>query len=186
MLSCSLLFTIAGLTGCSSTALTKSQRSVLLDHVDLVADAIHLSIVRSQQPLYQFHRQHGEWPTNERDKAAFVEAAGTSLTKHGVENLKLLSIDNEEILIEFYFSRNRTLQIPPLIESWIVIFSGRSGQKLEVVSVYPNWCEPAELARQTAYDAEIIARLQMEFRRQLAEKLKAYEVKLNETINESV
>jgi hypothetical protein len=55
-----------------------------------------------------------------------------------------------------------------------------------VVSVYPNWCEPAELARQTAYDAEIIARLQMEFRRQLAEKLKAYEVKLNETINESV
>ena len=52
--------------------------------------------------------------------------------------------------------------------------------------MYPNWSDPAELAQQTVYDSELIVRLQANFRRQLAEKLKVYEVKLNDTINESV
>ncbi|MGD8570728.1 MAG: hypothetical protein PVJ39_21760 [Gammaproteobacteria bacterium] len=174
------------LSACATTALTKSQMNALHEHVDLVADAIHLTVVRSQKPLLDYHVKHGQWPVEGHAKQAFVAATGASLARHGVKRMTLVKIDDQDVVIEYFFSRTRALHIPPLIESWVIVFSNRNSAKLEVVSVFPNWCDPAELARETPYDAGLITRLQRKFRGQLSDKLKYYNIKLNETINEPV
>lgn len=174
------------LAACSSTALTKSQRDAMERYVDLIADAIHLSATQLQKPLYDYHVKHGTWPVEGRAKQEIVAATGGFLEQHGVEKIKLLTIDDQEVLVEFFFSKQRSLQFPALIESWLIVFSSKNQKHLEIVSVFPNWYDPAELAKQTPYDAGLIRRLQEKFRRQLSDKLKHYNVILNETINQSV
>lgn len=181
-----VLVCIIAIAACGTTALSQSQRETMEEYVDLIADAIHISATELKKPLREYHVKHGSWPEDGKGRQQIVAATDEILADHGVEKINLLTIDRDEVLVEYFFSKQRYLHFPALIESWLIVFSGKNPLQMQIVSVYPNWCNPVELAKQTPYSVELIARLQEQFQRQLSDKLKQHGVILNQPINQSV
>lgn len=159
-------------------------------HLDFVADAIYLSAVRIQKPLSDYHRKHGTWPTQNNDQESLFRSIDHILEDYNINGTKLLVVDANEVLVEYYFSEQPSRRFPALLESWLVVFSNKSSNKsnkqLEIVAIYPSWKDPEKLAKDLPLDTQQIAKLQENFRLKLHEKLMNYKLSLNENMNDRI
>jgi hypothetical protein len=173
-------------SGCSSTTLTRKQRDAMEKHLDFVADAIHVSAVKIQKPLTEYYKKHGTWPTQAEDQKTLFSSIDNILVDHDINGTKLLPVDANEVLVEYYFARQPSRRFPALLESWLIVFSNKSNQQLEVVAIYPSWSDPEKLSRELPMDTQKIVALQNSFREKLHKKLANYKLSLNEHMNEPI
>lgn len=155
-------------------------------HLDFVADAIYLSAVRVQKPLSDYHQKHGSWPTQPNEQESLFRSIDHILEDHNISGTKLLAVDANEVLVEYYFSEQWTRQFPPLLESWLIVFSNKSSEQLEVAAIYPTWKDPEKLANDLPLDSQQIVQLQNSFRQKLHDKLTNYKLSLNENMNDTI
>ena len=159
-------------------------------HLDFVADAIHLSAVRIQKPLSDYHQKHGTWPTQANEQKTLFRSIDHILENHNINGTKLLVVDANEVLVEYYFSQNQSRRFPAMLESWLIVFSNKSSNKrknqLEVVAIYPSWNDPEKLAKDLPLDTQQIVKLQNNFRQKLHKKLTNYQLSLNENMNDPI
>jgi len=173
-------------SGCGSTTLTRKQRDAMEKHLDFVADAIYLSAVKIQKPLTEYHQKHGTWPTQAGEQKSLFGSIDNILLDYNINGTKLLPVDANEVLVEYYFSQQQSRRFPALLESWLIVFSNKSSQQLEVVAIYPSWNDPEKLAKDLPLDTQQIVTLQNSFRQKLHEKLMNYKLSLNENMNDTI
>ena len=151
-----------------------------------VADAILFSTNKIKNSLYKYRRDKGAWPSQEQEQRAIFQDFDNVLLEHHIDGQKLLVVDRNEVIVEYYYARERTPQFPALLESWVIILSNKESKQLKVVAIYPNWNVPEELAQRTPYSVEQITDLQKIFREHLKEKLADHDLLLSDNIDESV
>ncbi|KPJ95098.1 MAG: hypothetical protein AMJ55_04765 [Gammaproteobacteria bacterium SG8_15] len=172
--------------GCNSTGLTRKQQEALEENLDFVADAIHFSASKIQQPLSDFYNRHGTWPVSVSDQQQVLGSIDRILVEHGVASARLLTIDKYDILVDYKFSRQHSLRFPALLESWSILFSNKNDKRLEVIAVYPTWSDPEKLAEQLSYSVQLVKDLQTAFKQRLQGRLSGYSLTLNENLNEPI
>jgi len=180
-----LLFIILfSLSACSSTGLTKKQRETMEHHVHLVADAIYISAEKIKKSLFEYYSKKGGWPSGEQDKREIFRDIDSILAQHNISGEKILEVDGNDIIVEYYSSKTQSMQFPVLLESWVIVFSNKAATTgLSVAAIYPNWRDSEQLAKETSYDAAQIDELKKSFREHLKEKLDTYNLQLNENID---
>ncbi|WP_455222074.1 hypothetical protein [Kaarinaea lacus] len=182
-----LTFIIVVTGGCGGSGkLTKKQQEALDENLDFVADAIHFSATKIQQPLADFYNKHGAWPVSVEEQIIVLKSINRILIEHGVASARLLSIDDHDVLVEYNFDRQHSLRFPSLLESWSIVFTSKKGKQLEVVAVYPTWSDPEKLAKELHYDVQLVRNLQLAFKQQLHSVLSSYSLTLNENLNDSI
>ena len=181
-----LVIFIIIICGCSSTTLTRKQRDAMDKHLDIVADAIRVSAVKIQKPLSDYHQKHGAWPTQANDQKSLFGSIDNILVDHNINSTKLLAVDANEVLVEYYFAQQSSRRFPALLESWLIVFSNKSSKQLEVVAIYPSWRDPEKLAKDLPLETEQIVKLQENFRQKLHDKLMNYKLSLNENMNDTI
>ncbi len=184
-----LVIYLSVLTGCSSGTLTRKQREVVEHHLDLVADAIHLSVEKIHEPLKNYHQKHGNWPTSSDDQKILFGTIDPILREHHITTTKLLAVDDDEVLVEYFFDQQRLWRFPLLLESWLIVFSNKTNtasDNLEIVAIYPVWSDSQKAATELGLNAQQFTQLRNDFKSKLQDKLANYKLSLNETMNGAI
>ena len=180
-----LVICLLAIAGCNSTNLSKKQREVVDNHLDLVADAIYLSVVKIQEPLKDYRQKHGSWPTSTDAQKNLFGTINPILREHYITSWKVLAVDDNEVIVEYFFDQQRLWRFPLLLESWLIVFSNKSSttsKGLEIVAIYPVWSN----SQKAAIDAQQFAELRDRFKMKLHQKLANYKLTLNETMNGAI
>lgn len=178
-----VLMTIA-LGACSTSSLTKKQREAMDRYVDETADAIHLSASKVKTLLSDYKTKNGTWPQQEKDRRAIFYDIDDVLRQHNINNQKLVEVDSNEVIVEYSFSNKKFKQFPHLLESWVVIFSNEKKPDLEIISIFPHWCDIDKASRLSSYSATQIESLRTTFQKLLQDRLSSYSIPLSEHIIE--
>lgn len=169
-------------TSCAN-GITKKQKETLNDHAADIAAAIHASVKYVKDPLYEYYITNGHWPANDNEQQAFSLMVKSTLETHHIKNIHLVSVDKQEVIVEFFISFESHPQLPKLMESWVIVFSTGTESKLEIASIYPVWGSPEDLAANSAFKSDDIQLYQIEFRHRLYDKLQYYSIQLNENFD---
>jgi len=180
-----LIFASVTMYACSSTGLTRKQREAMEHYVDHTADAIHLSTKKVKQLLSDYKSQHGTWPSDEKDRRVIFNKISDVLREHNISGKKLLEVDKSEVIVEYSLAESAYRQFPQLLESWVIIFSTGQNKDLDIVSIYPHWCDSKEMSAKSLYSASQVESLRTKFQQLLQEKLTTYSLTLNEHFGES-
>ena len=178
----SILCLLATITSCAN-GITKKQKDSLSEHAADVAAAIHASVKYVKAPLYDYYVNTGHWPANQEEQHSFSLLVKSVLEPHHINNLQLVSVDKQEVIVEFFLSFESHPQLPRLMESWVIVFSASKANELDIVSIYPVWGEPENLAANSAFKSKDIEQYQVEFRHHLYDKLENYSIQLNENFD---
>ena len=185
-----LVVLVLVLSACSATGLTKRQRETMDRYVDLTADAIYFSASTVKKSLSSYVVQHGAWPKAEKDRREIFYNLSKNLEQHRIGEQTFLEVDNTEMIVEYSFSGKQVMQFPQMLESWVVIFSNKKDSNLEVVSIFPHWCDTGESsgkssegsAKKSSYSVSQIIMLQAKFKKLLQDRLTSYSLSLDENI----
>jgi len=180
-----LVLTTIALGACSTSSLTKKQREAMERYVDRTADAIHFSASKVKTLLSDYKTKNGTWPKEEKDRRAIFYDIDSVLKEHHIEDQKLVEVDSNEIIVEYSFSNKKFKQFPHILESWVIIFSNEKKDDLEIVSVFPHWCDIDKSAKMTSYSAAQIEVLRERFQKLLQDELTNYSISLSEHIDTS-
>jgi len=177
-----LILVIFVISACGSTGFTRKQREALDHYVDQTADAIHFSATKVKTLLSEYNSQNGSWPKGE-DRRKLFRQIGEELFQHKISKQKLLEVDSKEVIVEYSISAAQFKQIPQLLESWVIVFSNGQNRELDIVSIYPHWCDIKE-SMNSPYPAAQVEQLRAKFQQLLQEKLSGYSITLNEHLSE--
>ena len=172
------------LTACSTSGLSKKQREAMEHYADETADAIVLSATKVKNLLSAYKAENGNWPKEDTERRQIFSNIGAMLKEHHISNQKLLEVDKNEVIVEYQLSADSFKQFPQLLESWVIIFSNEKDKALEIVSIYPHWCDTREMTAKSPYSEVQVEKLRVRFQRLLQEKLNSHSITLSDHINE--
>lgn len=173
---------ILALSACSTSGFTRKQLEALDHYVDQTADAIHFSATKVKTLLSEYNLKTGTWPTG-KDRRKIFSKIGEILDQHKISKQKLVEVDSHEVIVEYAMSATQFKQMPQLLDSWVIVFSNGQNKELDIVSIYPHWCDTKENA-QSPYPATQVEKLRVKFQQLLQEKLNNYSLTLSEHIIE--
>ena len=172
------------LTACSTSGLSKKQREAMDHYVDETADAIVLSAKRVKHLLSTYKAEKGGWPAEEKERRQLFNNIGEMLKEHHIGKQKLVEVDKNEVIVEYELSADSFKQFPQLLESWVIIFSNEKNESLEIVSIYPHWCDTQQMIAKSSYSEAQVEKLRVQFQKLLQEKLNTHSIILSDHINE--
>ncbi|WP_455375996.1 hypothetical protein [Kaarinaea lacus] len=179
-----VLISIAWLNACSSSGLSKKQREAMDHYVDETADAILFSATKVKNLLSAYKDEKGGWPKDAKERRQIFNNIGEVLREHHISKQKLLEVDKNEVIVEYELSADKFKQFPQLLESWVIIFSNEKNKDLEIVSIYPHWCDTQEMIAKSHYSETQVEKLRVRFQKLLQDKLNIYSITLSDHINE--
>lgn len=179
-----LVFVSILLNACSSSGLSKKQRETMEHYVDETADAIVFSATKVKNLLSAYKAENGSWPKEDSERRQIFSKIGEVLEEHHISGQKLLEVDSKEVIVEYELSANKFKQFPQLLESWVIIFSNDQNKDLEIVSIYPHWCDTQEMTSKSSYSQTQVEKLRVRFQKLLQDKLNSHSIPLSEHINE--
>jgi len=172
------------IVACSSTSLTRKQREAMEHYVDHTADAIHISTRKVKELLSDYKVKNGTWPHGEKDRREIFNKLALVLKEHNISGKKLLEVDKNEVIVEYSLSENSYKQFPQLLESWVIVFSNGHNKELDIVSIYPHWCDSKAMSAKSSYSASQVELLRTKFQKLLQDKLSDFSITLNEHFGE--
>ncbi len=172
------------LAACSTSGLSKKQREAMEHYADETADAIVLSATKVRNLLSAYKAENGNWPKEDTERRQIFSNMGSMLKEHHISQQKLLEVDKNEVIVEYQLSADTFKQFPQLLESWVIIFSNEKDKALEIVSIFPHWCDTQEMTAKSPYSEVQVEKLRVRFQRLLQEKLNNHSITLSDHINE--
>lgn len=179
-----VLISIASLNACSSSGLSKKQREAMDHYVDETADAILFSATKVKNLLSTYKDEKGGWPKDDKERRKIFNNIGEVLREHHISKQKLVEVDKNEVIVEYELSADKFKQFPQLLESWVIIFSNEKNKDLEIVSIYPHWCDTQEMITKSHYSETQVEKLRVRFQKLLQDRLNTYSITLSDHINE--
>jgi len=158
--------------------ITKLQRDQLEEQADTIASVINFSATHTLKSLQQILAGKDSMRIeSDQTKVVLTDSFVGKLHDHGIINAEMLIIDKTEILIEFFYEKSSSVDIPRLLPSWLIIFNYKITGQPMIASIIPVW---HSIEDASASNARNDRALHNEFKLLLNQALNKYSLSLNE------